>query len=220
MHARPLSEGKNMTTTIGLKRRVLRDDVVEHIVGSILKGFLKPGDKIVETRISRELQVSQGAVREAIRDLTARGYVETEPYKGSRVKVLSSGELRDYFAVRSELEPLALGWGVELESIDAEALQAAVVAMFEAVERKDMAAVGQADLDFHRTIMECCGNGSLVRSWEALANDYWIFTLAKQHFEEGVDLNAHAQEHKEILDAVNSGDLELMKSRLRNHFAL
>ncbi|TIH16527.1 GntR family transcriptional regulator [Marinifilum sp. JC120] len=209
-----------MVASVGLKRRVLRDDVVEHIVGSILKGFLKPGDKIIETRISRELQVSQGAVREAIRDLTARGFVETEPYKGSRVKVLSSGELYEYYAVRGELEPLALGWGFELNRIDAEALMSSVESMVAGVELKDMAAVGQADLDFHRTIMECSGNGSLVRSWEALANDYWMFTLAKQHIENGVDLSVHAQEHKEIVDAVNAGDLELMKDRLKNHFSL
>ncbi|NDV22591.1 GntR family transcriptional regulator [Desulfovibrio sp. JC022] len=209
-----------MVASVGLKRRVLRDDVVEHIVGCILKGYLKPGDKIVETRVSRELQVSQGAVREAIRDLTARGFVETEPYKGSRVKVLSSGELYEYYAVRSELEPLALGWGFELDRIDAEALMSSVESMFDGVEHKDMTAVGQADLDFHRTIMECSGNGSLVRSWEALANDYWMFTLAKQHVENGVDLSVHAQEHKDIVDAVNAGDLELMKDRLKNHFSL
>ncbi|MFW5499564.1 MULTISPECIES: GntR family transcriptional regulator [unclassified Maridesulfovibrio] len=209
-----------MVSSVGLKRRVLRDDVVEHIVGSILKGQLKPGDKIIETRISRELQVSQGAVREAIRDLTARGFVETEPYKGSRVKVLSSEELYDYFAVRSELEPLALSWGYELNRIDIGGLMSAVESMFAGVERKDMAALGQADLDFHRTIMECSGNGSLVRSWEALANDYWMHTLVKQHLEDGVDLGAHAQEHKEIVNAVKAGDLELTKELLRNHYSL
>ena len=209
-----------MVSSVGLKRRVLRDDVVEHIVGSILKGHLKPGDKIIETRISRELQVSQGAVREAIRDLTARGFVETEPYKGSRVKVLSSDELYDYFAVRSELEPLALSWGYELNRIDVESLMTSVESMFDGVERKDMAALGQADLDFHRTIVECSGNGSLVRSWEALANDYWMFTLVKQHLEDGVDLSEHAQEHKEIVDAVKARDLELMKELLRNHYSL
>ncbi|WP_320174679.1 GntR family transcriptional regulator [Maridesulfovibrio sp.] len=209
-----------MVSSVGLKRRVLRDDVVEHIVGCILKGHLKPGDKIIETRISRELQVSQGAVREAIRDLTARGFVETEPYKGSRVKVLSSDELYDYFAVRSELEPLALSWGYELNRIDVEGLMSAVESMFDGVERQDMTALGQADLDFHRTIMECSGNCSLVRSWEALANDYWMFTLVKQHLENGVDLGVHAQEHKDIVDAVKAGDLELTKELLRNHYSL
>ncbi|NDV25587.1 GntR family transcriptional regulator [Desulfovibrio sp. JC010] len=209
-----------MVASVGLKRRVLRDDVVEHLVGSILNGFLKPGEKIVETRISRELQVSQGAVREAIRDLTARGFVETEPYKGSRVKILSSGELYEYFAVRSELEPLALGWGFELDRIDVESLADNVEKMFSGVEQKDMAAVGQADLDFHRTIMECSGNGSLVRSWEALANDYWMFSLVKDHFEKGMDLGTHAQEHQDIVAAINAGDLELMKERLKNHFSL
>ena len=209
-----------MVANAGLKRRVLRDDVVEHVVNSILNGYLKPGDKIVETRISRELRVSQGAVREAIRDLTARGFVETEPYKGSRVKVLSSGELYEYYAVRGELEPLALGWGFELDKIDVDQLAESVEKMFSGVAKRDMSAIGLADLEFHRTIVECSGNGSLVRSWEALANDYWIFTLAKKNIEDGMDLTAHVNEHKQIVDAIESGDLEYMKEKLRDHFSL
>ncbi|WP_320005879.1 GntR family transcriptional regulator [Maridesulfovibrio sp.] len=209
-----------MVANAGLKRRVLRDDVVEHVVDCILSGYLKPGDKIVETRISRELQVSQGAVREAIRDLTARGFVETEPYKGSRVKVLSSGELYEYYAVRGELEPLALGWGFELHKIEINHLEESVEKMLSGIARRDLTAIGLADLEFHRTIVECSGNSSLVRSWEALANDYWIFTLAKKNFEDGMDLTAHANEHKLIVEAIGSGDIELMKGKLRDHFTL
>ncbi|GKT37337.1 GntR family transcriptional regulator [Aduncisulcus paluster] len=133
---------------------------------------------------------------------------------------MSSEELYDYFAVRSELEPLALSWGYELNRIDVDGLMSAVESMFAGVERRDMTALGQADLDFHRTIMECSGNGSLVRSWEALANDYWMFTLVKQHLEDGVDLGEHAQEHKDIVNAVKAGDLELTKELLRNHYSL
>ena len=49
-----------------LKRRVLRDDVAEYLMESILKGELNPGDKIIESKLARELSISQGAVREAI----------------------------------------------------------------------------------------------------------------------------------------------------------
>ena len=207
-----------MVASGGLKRRVLRDDVVEHIVDSILNGALKPGEKIIETRISRELQVSQGAVREAIRDLTARGFVETEPYKGSRVKVLSSDELYEYFAVRSELESLALGWGFKVDRIDVESLAGIVEKMFSGIEQQDIFTIGKADLDVHRTIMESAGNGSLVRSWEVLANDYWIFTLVKDYFEKGKDLGDHARKQKDNLDDISAGDVDLMKDKMKNHF--
>ena len=207
-----------MTTNDGLRRRVLRDDVVEHIVESIINGTLKPGDKIVETRISRELHVSQGAVREAIRDLTARGFVETEPYKGSKVRILSAGDLHDYYAVRGELEPIAAGWAYKLNTIDIDGLYRIVGTMQEGVLRKDADAVRKADLEFHRKIVEACGNKSLLRSWEALANDYWIYTIAYKGFNSDTSLSGHAESHRLIIKAIESGDINLMKERLQRHF--
>ncbi len=207
-----------MTTNEGLKRRVLRDDVVEHIVDCILNGALKPGDKIVETRISRDLHVSQGAVREAIRDLTARGFVETEPYKGSRVRVLSANDMQEYYAVRRELEPIAVSWGYKINAINLDELYGIVESMHAGAVSMDVDVVRKADLEFHRKIMEFSGNSSLIRSWEALANDYWIYTIASREFDKNNDMSNHAKEHQFIVEAIESGDIALMKERLQKHF--
>lgn len=207
-----------MTSTEGLKRRVLRDDVVEHIVDSILSGVLKPGDKIVETRISRELHVSQGAVREAIRDLTARGFVDTEPYKGSKVRILSAADMQEYFDVRCELEPLAISWALVKGAVDVDVLKGLVADMESAARERDMNMLRRADITFHRKIVEFSGNTSLMRSWDALANDYWIYTLTKKEFEMDFDLLEHAGRHNQIIEAIESKDIELMKVRLKEHF--
>ncbi len=69
-----------------------------------LRGTLKPGDRIKETYWANEIGVSQGPVREAIRDLEAMGLVETVPFKGSRVKVMTKKEIRDNYGVRICLE--------------------------------------------------------------------------------------------------------------------
>lgn len=209
-----------MTSNVGLKRRVLRDDVVEHLIDCISTGVLKPGDKIVETRISRELHVSQGAVREAIRDLTARGFVETEPYKGSRVKVMSESDMLDYFAVRREIEPIAVRWGCELNTIDLEELYSLVSEMDEGISCGDVEKVRKADLQFHRKIVEFSGSSFLVRSWEALSNDYWIYIIANKEFAEDSNMSSHADEHKSIVEAIETGDIELMKGRLQSHFVV
>jgi len=102
-----LMETKNL-----LKRRVLRDDVAEYLMESILKGDLNPGDKIIESKLARELSISQGAVREAIRDLIAQGVLETEPYKGTRIRTLTKEQLNDYYDVRTEIEALAVRWSI------------------------------------------------------------------------------------------------------------
>lgn len=208
-----------MTKNNGIKRRVLRDDVVEHIVDSILNRTLKPGDRIVETRISRDLNVSQGAVREAIRDLSARGLVETEPYKGSRVKVLSERERADYMALRRELEQIAINWGYEMNAINISELHDIVNTMCEGAECRNINVARREDLRFHRRIIEFSQNSSLIRSWEALANEYWTYVMAEREFHGYDAVNDHAREHRMIIEAIESGDAKLMKKRLQDHFS-
>ncbi|WP_320170727.1 GntR family transcriptional regulator [Maridesulfovibrio sp.] len=207
-----------MNNNAGIKRRVLRDDVVEHIVNCILTGNLKPGAKIVETRISRELNVSQGAVREAIRDLTAKGFVEAEPYKGSRVKVFSEKEMYDYIAVRREIEPIAVGWALQRNSIDVADLYSVVEIMKSGVAKRDIDVIRKSDIEFHRRIVRSSGNNSLIRAWEILSNDYWVYTLAERKIHLNSGLSDYAEKHEYIVAAIETGDIDLTKERLRQHF--
>lgn len=66
-------------------RQVFREEIRNAIREAIFSGKLNPGDRIIETYWAKELGVSQGPVREAIRDLEAMGLVETVPFKGSRI---------------------------------------------------------------------------------------------------------------------------------------
>ena len=86
------------------QRKVFREEIRSAIREAIFAGELHPGDKIIETFWARELGVSQGPVREAIRDLEAQGLVETVPFKGSRVRTLTEKDIRDNYSVRICLE--------------------------------------------------------------------------------------------------------------------
>ncbi|MCJ7781309.1 MAG: GntR family transcriptional regulator, partial [Acidimicrobiia bacterium] len=57
-------------------REILSDGVKDRILTWILEGELAPGSRIVETRVARDLGVSQAPVREALRDLAILGFVE------------------------------------------------------------------------------------------------------------------------------------------------
>ena len=52
-----------------LERRVFREEIREQLIEDILNGRMPPGARIVETRIAQQFGVSQGPVREALRDL-------------------------------------------------------------------------------------------------------------------------------------------------------
>lgn len=63
----------------------LADQIAEHVQRQIVSGVLKAGDRIAEARITRELNVSRGPVREALRVLSRRHLVDLLPRKGARV---------------------------------------------------------------------------------------------------------------------------------------
>ena len=103
-----------MQTKSGIiKRSTLREKIKNYLAESILWGNYKPGDRIVETRVAKDLQVSQGAVREAIRDLEQMGLLETQPYKGTYVRKFSLEDIKNVFIVRAELESLAVNHSIK-----------------------------------------------------------------------------------------------------------
>jgi DNA-binding GntR family transcriptional regulator len=59
-----------------IARSVLADQVKDRLLQDILTGRYPPDSRIIETRVARELGVSQAPVREALRGLEATGVVE------------------------------------------------------------------------------------------------------------------------------------------------
>jgi len=85
----------------------LRDSVRDLLLERVLAGEYPPGARLVETRIARELGISQAPLREALRDLEQLGLVVHEAYRGCSVRAVSAAELLEAFPVRAALEALA-----------------------------------------------------------------------------------------------------------------
>ncbi|MFL5692350.1 MAG: GntR family transcriptional regulator, partial [Ktedonobacteraceae bacterium] len=75
-----------------LSRISLRAQIKEILLKRILNGEYKPGDRLVEMQIAQELGTSQAPVRESLRELEALGFVESEPYRGTRVREVTKEE--------------------------------------------------------------------------------------------------------------------------------
>ena len=90
-----------------IARTVLREQVKDILLDRIVRGELQPGERLVETRIASELGTSQAPVREALRDLELLRLVESEPFRGARVREFGDAELIEVYPVRAVLEELA-----------------------------------------------------------------------------------------------------------------
>jgi DNA-binding GntR family transcriptional regulator len=84
----------------------LGKEVADQLRRLILTGRHKPGDRLVEDKLSIELGVSRVPVREALRALAAEGLVDIPPRRGASVAALSPGMARDLVEVRATLEGL------------------------------------------------------------------------------------------------------------------
>ena len=99
-----------------ISRTVLREQVKDILLHRIVSGDLKPGERLVETRIANELGTSQAPVREALRDLELLRLVESEPFRGARVRGFGEAELIEVYPVRAVLEEFAAKEATKLAS--------------------------------------------------------------------------------------------------------
>src|SRR5579864_6911700 len=74
--------GTAAARSVPLLRYVLRSQVRDLLLERIVESQYRPGARLVETQIARELGVSQAPVREALRDLESVGVVETTAFRG------------------------------------------------------------------------------------------------------------------------------------------
>jgi DNA-binding GntR family transcriptional regulator len=87
-------------------RASLSKVVSEQIRGQILDGKLKPGERLVEDKLSTELGVSRVPVREALRGLSMEGLVRLEPNRGASVTQVTPALVAELVEVRTLLEAL------------------------------------------------------------------------------------------------------------------
>jgi DNA-binding GntR family transcriptional regulator len=197
-----------------VRRESTADQVRQTLLTRILDGTYKPGDRLKELLLAREFNVSQAPVREALRGLMAANIVETVPYKGARVRVVSDMELQQAYVVRALLEGLAGQLAAPRFKGDTEELKAHADAIKKAVKRKDMRQYAEHDYPFHRAIVERSGNHVLLRIWEQL---HFEVRTTMYLFRPSARLAEAEKYHHKIVDALERGNGSEAGKLLRQH---
>jgi DNA-binding GntR family transcriptional regulator len=197
-----------------LTRTMYREQIKEALLERILNGAYPPGERIVETRVAREFGVSQGPVREALRELESLRLVVSEPFVGVRVRAVSPEELGEIYPVRSGLEEVAartapLRLDGELGAFDRE-----IEAMRRAADAGDTRAFMPHDVQFHRLVVEASGNRTLLDLWTSLHLEARTMITFIRYG----DLHAIAESHLPILHGLRARDPERTAAALREHF--
>lgn len=198
-----------------LDRTVLRDQIREYLVDAILNGEYKAGDRIVETRVAQQLGVSQGAVREALRELEWMGFLETQPYSGTYVKDLSVSDLQEIYPVRAALEALGARLATpRLTDVQLDELEQLVGEMIRVSEAEDARRMVELNYAFHQTIINASDNSALTRTWSMFQFSYWTTISTAELYNDLVYL---ARRHHLVLEALRSRDPERAGQAMHNH---
>ena len=196
-------------------RSNLREQIKDVILQRIVEGSYEPGSRIVETRIAQELGVSQGPVREALRDLEQVGCVVHEPNRGCSVRAFSLDELLEAFPVRAALEALAARLAAErITKAELAELDQLLARMRRAARAGDAHDQSQANASFHATIVRAARNVTLERQWQMLEPYSRTYLTVSRP---GIDLTHLSERHVPILAALKRRDAQGAAEAMHAH---
>ena len=201
----------------------LRDVVFLTLRRQILRGELKPGERLMEIALANRLGVSRTPVREAIRKLENDGLVVMLPRRGAHVAEITHGELYDVLDVRRSLELLAITRAIEnMTSRDIEDLRQAELVFADLVRQKDaeLIRLGEAEEQFHDIIYKGTNNRRLIQILSNLREQMYRFRV--EYLKDQDIRQSLVEEHDAIIRAIilrNTDEAQrIMKLHIDNQY--
>lgn len=194
----------------------LRDVVFNTLRQAIIKGELKPGERLLEIQLSEKLGVSRTPVREAIRKLELEGLVVNSPRRGATVAGITKKHLQDVLEIRKALEELAIELACERMDDDGFARLEKLHNTFIAnSDSDDSLLLANLDESFHDVIYESTNNMRLVQMLANLREQMYRYRL---EYIKAKDKRAMLiAEHEIILKEVKLRHVEEAKKAIRSH---
>jgi len=189
-----------------------------YLRGRILSGELAPGAALSEASIARELGNSRGPLREAVRRLTAEGFLRQGPNGGSLVVEFSRRDVAELYELREALEVYAAGKAAEhgLRDAERQALERTVKEIL--LLRDELEASGapylkadamsrfiRIDLQFHTLLVRVAANARILKvvaDTRVLLN---IFAIRRKGHDAAQLTEIHRY-HSQILAAIVRSD--------------
>ncbi|GAA3758838.1 GntR family transcriptional regulator [Streptomyces tremellae] len=179
----------------------LRERVRTELRHRIVSGQLPPGTRLVERELAESLGVSRVPVREAIRTLTAEGFVVALSPRRVVVRTLTPDDVDQIFELREALEVHAAGLAAQ-RATPAGLRRLAGLLDHAARATAERAAEEITDVNtrFHDEVLAIAGNPLLAAALEPLEGRLRWLTRQNTRWDDLL------REHRRLLDAIASGD--------------
>ena len=185
----------------------LRDVVFNTLRQAILKGELKPGERLLEIALAERLGVSRTPVREAMRKLEQEGLVVMIPRRGAQVASITEKDLNDVLEVRIALENVAIEKACKLITEDELGRLWVAAKEFEKTKAEgNLVRLAETDVAFHEIIYQASDNKRLNQVLNNLREQMYRYRV--EYLKEEQTRNLLVSEHEELVKAIREGDVQ------------
>jgi DNA-binding GntR family transcriptional regulator len=214
--AEPVGHARGVAAFEQVRSADLVTQVTERLARAVYDGRLRPGARLVEAAVARQMGISRGPLREAARRLEQRGLLVARPRRGFFVRDFTPAEIDDIYGLRIVLECYAMRLACarasdrELRDLRTQLEHQRALAAADAVVE-----LVEADLQFHRMVCAASGNRRLDALFADLAGEVrLIIALIGQLFD---DPERIAETHTPLLAALEARDPERAAAEADHH---
>ena len=201
-----------------VEKQTVTDDVESQLREAILNGSLKPGEALAEAQLATQFGVSRASVRQAKFQLAQEGLLEFDSRGTAIVRTLSQADVREIVEFREVLDAAAIRLACSRLSEQAVAKLTRCIERIEAAPH--LSQLTMLDIDFHEEIIRAADNSRLFAAWQLLRPQlqFWLASMQRIHASVVTRTQSEtAQSHRELLDAIQSGDANRCEKLARRH---
>ncbi len=198
------------------QRKSLGEDVFEHLKSGIVSGKVKPGERLVETRIADTLGISRTPVREAIHKLEREGFLRKLSGGGFSVLGLTHQDIDETFGIRSVLEAYAARLAAENHRKGELArLEKRIEQYQHCLEHGDIKALEVINTRFHDLLYTMSNSPRLIK----MINDLKAQIQRFRHIILSQEKMAQRsnEDHKLMVAAIRNRDADGVEILVREH---
>ena len=196
---------------------VTRNKVYSILSKAIFRGDLKPGQRLVESKLAKLMKVSRTPIREAIIELVQKGLAVPSPPKGVKVAPLPTmKDLTEFYDIRGVLRGLATRKATknitikEIARLEENIKKVEVLLLENSIRR-----VSKLNIEFHKIIEECSQSRELILLLDNLykrsRENFTVIISEKERQMEAI------KEHKKIVKALKEKNEKLAETLMKQH---
>ena len=196
------------------QHQTLRERLVDYLKESIIKGHLKPGERIAEPELAERFGISRTPVREAFRQLESEGFLTVIPRRGATVSPITDRDVKEFYTIKALLEGYAARIACpkftnkEIQKMDSLNSQMAKFA-----EKDDAKNFLRSDDQLHDVFLKTCGNEKLYSLVHTVVQQFERLRITALSIP-GRMIKSVAQ-HNDIIDAFKKKKAHLVEKLVR-----